>query len=979
MSRRALTMPALFAIGLSAVVGIGSSLVAGPAFAQGAIFDVITKMVEQQRELAERRRQDEAACRRLQLALRDLGYYGGSIDGDFGPQTAAALGAYRRSIGRQDSGLVTYEEIAEIESQASEPDTRTPQPEPPTIPAEPPSEVPASNFIRADTPPRVDSKLPNSAAWIIIASRSTPEEAKEVAEQYVHWFPSTTVIKSSNERIAISIGWLNKEHGRPFKDTLISKGLIPPDSFLSSGEKFEPPIWSVDGHRIKSRADLLAFSLLRTTPALEMPNTKPSGIGGFQARVTGLPGSDFLSLRSSSSSSSKELRRLPQGTVLKVLRSEHDWRQVKLLNGITGWVSAQYVAEESGSADAVDASAPDAISPEEQERRRRMLETAVTFLNDLVVYLKLHPETPDIASVAEEVAKLQQAIRDEDFSTTEATHESLKHRMEALPDFSDFLSKREEQRGIVAMQALGEAVSLAKKHQRFLRQQIAQEVTSPNTPLLSTLWKEYESALRSPDLPTLTDINDRLKKLISEKEELRQAYDGFMAGPPPGQTTEQPPPVFVKTNKNGFLWDGALTDWVLAFNASGKAPHVARNIRGDIVFEAQQADACVLHSAKIEAATVENMLSEYNVDTVRLHESQCPETELRSQDVLIANRGELLRQPASYLAPLWGLIEDDTFQELMTLTSEEFEKSAKPWADKVTEIENKIATGVEGYGLIKIDNGSAVICMTVPEQEAAHRALINDERKLLLRFFNATPEIRRTNVEAGFISAKRGDCGAIYARRSDLADAIPSFRRDKVPVSVLPVWFEPQVAADRDDSIRRENEIVARKEEDRRKELQLKRQQSLGDAKRKEARETELRAQHGAQARGLAEEITRAIKLLVDGEKALVDWEFPELANWYRSRIADGWEFVALDYEVTDYGTADWQGRTLEAVLTDVTIRMKNRLLGERRNVCFSLGLISDAEFKMYREPFLAECENASQPTGAWKKDQNFRSLWIAE
>ena len=157
--------------------------------------------------------------------------------------------------------------------------------------------------------------------------------------------------------------------------------------------------------------------------------------------------------------------------------------------------------------------------------------------------------------------------------------------------------------------------------------------------------------------------------------------------------------------------------------------------------------------------------------------------------------------------------------------------------------------------------------MTTAEQEAAHRALINDQRKILLRSFNAAPEIRRTNVEDGFIAAKRGECGAIYARRSDLSDAIPSFRRDKVPVSVLPVWFEPQVVADRDDRIRRENEILARKEEDRRKELELKRQQSQEDAKRKEAREAELRAQHGAQARALAEEITRAIKLLVDRRK----------------------------------------------------------------------------------------------------------------
>ena len=40
--------------------------------------------------------------------------------------------------------------------------------------------------------------------------------------------------------------------------------------------------------------------------------------------------------------------------------------------------------------------------------------------------------------------------------------------------------------------------------------------------------------------------------------------------------------------------------------------------------------------------------------------------------MLIANRGELLKQPASYLAPLLGLVENGTFEVLKTLSSEDF-------------------------------------------------------------------------------------------------------------------------------------------------------------------------------------------------------------------------------------------------------------------------------------------------------------------
>src|SRR6476660_4667636 len=125
-----------------------------------------------------------------------------------------------------------------------------------------------------------------------------------------------------------------KNTGDHSRKSLASRSLIPRDSFLSSGEKFEPPIWSVDGQGIRSRLDLLHYSLLRTTPANGM-------ISGFQDEVTGLsdPSADYLSLRSDPSTSSKELRQLPEGTLLKVRRSKDGWQQVELLNGMTGWVS----------------------------------------------------------------------------------------------------------------------------------------------------------------------------------------------------------------------------------------------------------------------------------------------------------------------------------------------------------------------------------------------------------------------------------------------------------------------------------------------------------------------------------------------------------------------------------------------------------------------------------------------------------------
>ena len=176
-------------------------------------------------------------------------------------------------------------------------------------------------------------------------------------------FTSTTVIKSSNGRYAIVVGWLNRDRGQPLKDALIARNLIPDDTFLSSGDKFEPPVWSVNGQLMHSRADLLNYALFRPTlTLLSQLGNLPRDIVTFGSRVAALPkATDFLSLRVGNSTSAKEVRRLPEGTLLKVSKTQNGWLQVELLNGMSGWVSAEYVTQ------AGDSSEPSPPVPQKEE------------------------------------------------------------------------------------------------------------------------------------------------------------------------------------------------------------------------------------------------------------------------------------------------------------------------------------------------------------------------------------------------------------------------------------------------------------------------------------------------------------------------------------------------------------------------------------------------------------------------------------
>lgn len=955
-------------------------ILAPPAHAQNNVIGIISKLIEEQRALKEQQRQEALAVKRMQSGLKALGYYDGAIDGNFGSGTRAGLTEYRQSMGRSPYGDLSIEEVQEIEVQASEVAAR---------PTPPPQS--SGVLVRAKIPQSTNASLSSAAAWIVIASRETPEEAVSVAEGYVQLFTSTTVIRSTNGRYAVVAGWLNKDFGRPLKDALIAGNLVPQDTFLSSGSKFKAPIWSTDGQLIDSRTDLLNYALIRPTATLlsELGNSS-SVIAKFGSSVGEFPNaSDYLSLRTADSPSSKETRRLPEGTLLKVAKEQNGWLQVRLLNGMTGWVLAKYVSK-AGEGNSEEQSQrvadiqTDRQDVAEQDRRAKVTNDSMAFLDDLAVYLRLHPETPDIATIAEEIAKLQQALQEGNFTAIDGTTQKLKQRMSDVSGFEDFNRGQIEKRREAEIRALGEAVSLASKHKQFIRIQISEDVTSPNTATFAGLLKQYEVALNQPDLDLLTNLNDRLKQFVSEQG-LEARYQAAMAQLKPESPKKPQPVSSAPTNRNRFLMEGDLGDWVLLFNSSGKAPNVVRNIRGEIVFDDATAKACVLHPSRqeIAQADVEDVLAAYQVEHVQFSSDPCPETSLPKYDVLVALRGELLKQSPSYLAPLLGLIEDGKFQELKTLTGAAFQNIKKKNESESTRLENEIATSARsGYGLVKVENGASSICLTTPEDmQDAQRALLDDQGKLLSRLFPSTPEILNRTVEAAFRDAKRGKCGAIYAERADLWEAIQGFRRDNVSYSVVPLWFESQLVSERAEQIRAEQTSQAqmtqdqKRSEEERKLLDKRRREN--EAAEASARQKQLRIQHGTEARARADEVFDAIKALVEGEDSWATGAFPELASWYLNDVRDGWEYVSANNEIEDFGTADWKGRPLEVVVADVSIEMKNRSLGEKKVACFRVGLIFDAEFRMRREPFATKCED--EATGrVWKQARGFKSEWVA-
>jgi hypothetical protein len=111
-----------------------------------------------------------------------------------------------------------------------------------------------------------------------------------------------------------------------------------------------------------------------------------------------------------------------------------------------------------------------------------------------------------------------------------------------------------------------------------------------------------------------------------------------------------------------------------------------------------------------------------------------------------------------------------------------------------------------------------------------------------------------------------------------------------------------------------------------------------------------------------------------DKQESAVDF-FPHFAAWLTSMKADHWETMTRNFDIQDYGTAEFKGRTLEAALARVSIRLKNPILGEYKDACFVLGHLADPEFNMMREILDTKCED-DQIIAAWQAGHSFKTRW---
>ena len=336
-------------------------------------------------------------------------------------------------------------------------------------------------------------------------------------------------------------------------------------------------------------------------------------------------------------------------------------------------------------------------------------------------------------------------------------------------------------------------------------------------------------------------------------------------------------------------------------------------------------------------------------------------------------------------------ISSDTYIKGFVITTDDLKATKDKREVELRTLENAIEKGtIKGYGVIAVNNDGKLFCNTAAELAKIFPNLSHDLMSAK-DFENINPaklQAADVDTDTAFISLKKQQCRAVFGNADSLRTLMDGLARDKVAFSLDGRWIpEETIAAYEQGKSEQEKRHLQEEAEAQQriaaeKELAQRRAEQTGkiDAEKQEA----LRAANGARVTSLKNDYLKHTEELVRSSMQAVSSTYlgklhPELAQWYQARLSEGWEFVSSTVDVLDYGTSTWKGRALEAFVVTSIIRIRNRAIGEYKELCYMGAHIVDVEFSMTREPLFAICESAKSTLDRWKAASDFTSKWNVE
>ncbi|MFG1317835.1 hypothetical protein [Xanthobacter autotrophicus] len=640
--------------------------------------------------------------------------------------------------------------------------------------------------------------------------------------------------------------------------------------------------------------------------------------------------------------------------------------------------------------------AAEAAARQREAALARVSPPAEQLITEVSDFLKANPSHPNMLKYVEALSGLGRVVRDGDPAAIEKQTLSLSQLVQKDSAFSDFAAQRAEVRRVENARNLVDAIELADRQKRFLLAEIAQNPTAPTTERFLDLVKGLDEQATRPNL-------DQLKPLSAQVDlAIRQAglRNVFLAAPPVAAAQGSLPvgsggtATGISTNgkdgaalanalteKNRFLLEGSVDDVIFAYNASSTAPHVLKNLKGDIVFEKKTASVCLFQkSVDVPDVTLaRRALSPMALEAILIEPTPCVADRLQAYDVIMIRRAALFREDQVYVFALLKQVEIGAYAPLMTLSGTDMAAQSGDAGRRLEAIEQQSR---EGFGLLVVNNISGTVCVVVEEQREAHQKVLRDWQPQVAAEISAPPKLNFVSLDTAFAGVKRAQCAAIYADAAGLKGLAAALKRDGTPFQVSALWVDPGVLADASQRLTAEQAAADRQAYELRRALaenaSVAALREADEAKTKAGMQAALRAKHGRQAQAATTLIANDVKLGIDGKLDSPGLQFVPFFDWLAERRKDRWEVFSINTEIFEYGTANWKGRSLEAGLVRLDIRLRNQVLGEYRSFCFVFSRLADSEFQMVREPRVFGCDEVAS-LSRWKTALQFASLWTVE
>lgn len=565
-----------------------------------------------------------------------------------------------------------------------------------------------------------------------------------------------------------------------------------------------------------------------------------------------------------------------------------------------------------------------------------------------------------IIAVATEAATLRRANDELDDVTAGRSLEQLKELLRPLKPLDDCIGGKAGSR-------LSSSIAQGREAIADVDRYVTTNLGDPKTDLLFQLRQKIADAI---ERQVTTMINLAISSL--------QEYAGknnvdLRARSTPGPAQSSKPEI---TAKSEFLTRGSADDIVLIYNAAPAAPNIWKNVKGEFVFQGGKGFVCFVHSSSnaqmvryIERALRADGADQNNAALAR----RCDLSDGGEIDIIAFRRSAFWNE-ASNARQIVDLVNQDKFREYKILT--EFLAYQEQLKVLSGTIEQEVREGSrKGYGVILIDESGGMCIVAGASGTSALKPLLIRDQGLTAPSVTNGWRFSEVDADAAFRGIQRKECGLIAAGADDLRGLIEALQRERVRYKMTPVWFED---ADLVPGLSTAKALI---------EIQnarLDRYRKLTHIKKNRIKTEELRQKNGPIASGLltgihtyVKDIAEHIEELMQQRKMNEKRWFRTYADWIVSQFSESWNTTGVASSIVDFGSVEWRGRSLNAVIVETKIDQENRVRGEKRTACFYFALVDDPEFRMQRQPLSVRCESSAKSVSDWRLENRFITQWV--